>query len=733
MYKVHPRRIVSSLLVLALSVTLLQAIPVAFPKLGIEKANANVCPTATGSTVVSSDSTTCVLRFEGNGSFTFPAGSPSVEFTVVGGGGGGGTGRGGGGGGGGVINGTLPSQTASSTISIVVGAGGASATNGGNSSIANGSSYLVEAGGGGSGGVGGSSGNGRNGSSATQGATFAIGGNGGGASFNYTNLYWAGGAGGGGNTAGNSTYYGGRSYVCSGGNATGTADQLRRWQNNDRTRTTGGGGGAGADARGYSPGSGADCQFNDFSPYADLTFVAGNANGGAGKTVNGVTYGGGGGGANGRGGGAQSEFDYYYTYAAGAGTGGSGGGGVGQYADVSNNNTPSTTAGLNGTANTGGGGGGAVNGSGGAGGSGVVILKFTYSTYTVTYAPGTNGSGSIASQSFVAGNSVTLKGVGDGISRSGYALSGWATSDGGSKVYDLGFTYSNLANTTLYPVWTANTNNAITYDNQSATTAQSGGSTLYTSGSPITTIPTTAPLKTGYTFGGWWTQVSGGGTQVTDGSYTPSPGGVTLYAKWTANTYTVTYNYNSATGGNTTTSASFTTGGTAITLPTPTKTYYTFLGWYADSGFSTSIGSAGASYSPNGTTLNITLYAKWRINQFVYYYNLSTDPGHINAYDYSIGTTHLAVSNGYNNTGYKINAGWCTTATTLGGSCSGTLYLENDPLPALTSGDLILYAYWPVQTYAISVTQTSNGTIAPSTTNVNHNGSQTFTFTPNTG
>ena len=60
----------------------------------------------------------------------------------------------------------------------------------------------------------------------------------------------------------------------------------------------------------------------------------------------------------------------------------SGGGGAGQIADVNNNTSPAS---LDGTPNTGGGGGGAVNGNGGTGGSGVVILKFTYSTYTITY------------------------------------------------------------------------------------------------------------------------------------------------------------------------------------------------------------------------------------------------------------------------------------------------------------------------------------------------------------
>ena len=92
-------------------------------------------------------------------------------------------------------------------------------------------------------------------------------------------------------------------------------------------------------------------------------------------------------------------------------------------------------------------------------------------------------------------------------------------------------------------------------------------------------------------------------------SYTPSnSSGFTLYAQWEANTYTVTYNYNNATGGNSTSSSSFTTGGAPITLPTPTRSGHVFGGWYSDSNFTTSIGAAGASYSP---TSSVTAYAKW--------------------------------------------------------------------------------------------------------------------------
>jgi uncharacterized repeat protein (TIGR02543 family) len=82
-----------------------------------------------------------------------------------------------------------------------------------------------------------------------------------------------------------------------------------------------------------------------------------------------------------------------------------------------------------------------------------------------------------------------------------------------------------------------------------------------------------------------------------------------------AMTYTLTYTYNSATGGKTLVSSSFTTGGTPIKLPTPTRTGYTFAGWYSNAGLTTKIGNAGANYSPTGTTSALRAYAKWTSNK----------------------------------------------------------------------------------------------------------------------
>ena len=70
--------------------------------------------------------------------------------------------------------------------------------------------------------------------------------------------------------------------------------------------------------------------------------------------------------------------------------------------------------------------------------------------YTITYDPG-EGKGSIADGIKTHGDNFTLSR--DTFTRAGYEQTGWATSDGGEKVYDLGGTYTENKDITLYPVW----------------------------------------------------------------------------------------------------------------------------------------------------------------------------------------------------------------------------------------------------------------------------------------
>ena len=185
--------------------------------------------------------------------------------------------------------------------------------------------------------------------------------------------------------------------------------------------------------------------------------------------------------------------------------------------------------------------------------------------------------------------------------KSNYTFSGWsngATSTAASTSYTMG-----TSDLTLTAQWTP----------AFQVTFISNGSAV----SPLTFSSTalskpTDPTRSGYSFSRWQ---DSSGTEIT-WPFTPT-GPIELIAVWSANSYLVSYVYNGATSDTSTVTSAFTTGdATPISLPTPQKTGYNFGGWYGEIGLTNQIGLAGASYSPNGATTAISLFAKWIINSY---------------------------------------------------------------------------------------------------------------------
>ena len=83
-------------------------------------------------------------------------------------------------------------------------------------------------------------------------------------------------------------------------------------------------------------------------------------------------------------------------------------------------------------------------------------------TYTITYRPGTDGSGTVAYDTKTYNAPLILQGA--IFSRTGYTQTGWAASDGGTQVYALSASYTANAAITLYPVWTATKSTVSTTD-----------------------------------------------------------------------------------------------------------------------------------------------------------------------------------------------------------------------------------------------------------------------------
>ena len=122
--------------------------------------------------------------------------------------------------------------------------------------------------------------------------------------------------------------------------------------------------------------------------------------------------------------------------------------------------------------------------------------------------------------------------------------------------------------------------------------------------SVITQPTATAPARSGYTFGGWWTAQTGGSQwNFTTDRITAN---MTLWARWTPITYTITYNLDGGTNDSRN-PANFTVESANITLRAPTKAHNTFGGWFTNANFT---GTAVTSI-PTGSTGNRTFWARW--------------------------------------------------------------------------------------------------------------------------
>lgn len=128
------------------------------------------------------------------------------------------------------------------------------------------------------------------------------------------------------------------------------------------------------------------------------------------------------------------------------------------------------------------------------------------------------------------------------------------------------------------------------------------------------TLKTNTFTRTGYTFKGWATSSSGGVSYANGATYTANAG-ITLYAVWQINTWTVSYNGNKpseASGSVTNIPANQTkTYGVTLKLSSnvPVLPLYNFLG-YATSASGAVAYQPGGNYTSNAAA---TLYAKWEL------------------------------------------------------------------------------------------------------------------------
>ena len=311
-----------------------------------------------------------------------------------------------------------------------------------------------------------------------------------------------------------------------------------------------------------------------------------------------------------------------------------------------------------------------------------LYAKWAINNYTVSFE--SNGGSTIASQ-HINYNSVAMQPSNP--SKTGYSFAGWYSDIGLTSPYD--FATPVTADITLYAKWTIN--------NYTVRFESNGGSAVTDKNAEYNTsiIAPTEPTKIGYTFSGWYNDSSLTSAYDFD---TPITADITLYAKWTINNYTVSFN---SSGGSTITSQHIDYNSMTIEPATPPiKTGYTFAGWYSD------IDLINAYNFMTLVTADITLYAKWTINSYTVSFNSNggstVDLQHINYNGAAVQPDNPT------RVGYTF-VGWCSDV--------GLTSIYN--FMTLVTADITLYAKWTINSYTASFE--SNGGSAVDSQHIDYN------------
>ena len=167
--------------------------------------------------------------------------------------------------------------------------------------------------------------------------------------------------------------------------------------------------------------------------------------------------------------------------------------------------------------------------------------------------------------------------------------------------------------------------------------------------------------RDGYTFDGWYTEQVNG-TKISDTSIITKD--ETFYAHWIPNQYVVKYDANGGTVNPT--SITVTNDLTYGELATPTRTGYTFAGWYTQ--------ASGGTKITSSTKVNLTsaqtIYAHWTLNNYTVAIN-NNGYGTVSASSLSVpygGTKTFTIAP---NAGYYLGSISCTAGYTVSGFVIG--------------------------------------------------------------
>ena len=270
--------------------------------------------------------------------------------------------------------------------------------------------------------------------------------------------------------------------------------------------------------------------------------------------------------------------------------------------------------------------------------------------------------------------------------REGWKFTGWNTLEDGTGVsYAGGAKYTANAGVTLYAQWKKDTFPVTFNLNGQPNATPAPGTQNVVNGAKVE--KPADPSVTGYTFGGWYTDVACSEGKEFDFENTAITQATELFAKWTINSYKVTYHMN---GHGTEIGVQTVPYNTTITAPAaPTATGYTFGGWYTEQAcenqfnFTTPI------------TKDTELFAKWTSVEVTVTLNVNGGdalPDDQKTITVTYGDQYTYLPTDLNKAGYTFD-GWFTQATG-GDQVTNETEVKN-------ADDHELFAHWTANTYYV--------------------------------
>jgi len=208
----------------------------------------------------------------------------------------------------------------------------------------------------------------------------------------------------------------------------------------------------------------------------------------------------------------------------------------------------------------------------------------------------------------------------------------------------------------------------------------------------------------GYTFSGWNTAANGSGTSFSNRQRVRFKGSSTLYAQWSINAYTISFNTNGGSGAMAPQTENYNVSAN-LSTNTFTLSGYTFSGW------NTAADGSGTSFADAQLftfTSSALLYAQWSINTYTVTFVANGGSGTMAPQTENYDVSANLSTNTFSRGGYTFS-GWNTAA-----DGSGTSYADAQLVTFTVSATL--YAQWTLQAPVPAAHHSSNwaGYVVPS-------------------